>query len=384
MTGLVVWLFCKILLTSQYGYGGGLFASLLRFGVYGGVFLCLFSELFVRSVNRNSLALIAVLAAFAVILLRVDGNDIISLLIIAFSSRRYQFRDILKIAMMVTLVSVLVVVGSFTVGVIGQALNDRRMIGSLGFGWTTFLSHYYLALVTGYSVLRGNRIKIFEIIIMILLDLSIWRFTGARNSAVLVLVFVAGVLAVKAGWIRKKGKSQAVLAAISFPICALLAGFLFIVIDPYTNFGVALDTLFTGRLALTHRAVDLYGIAPFGNVVTWVTNSSIVSGAYESSQYLYVDSSYINILINYGWVFSLAVLASLSVVAYKATTYGGNLVGIALIIFAIHGIVDPQLLDLHYCVFLLLLGNLFDSSKEWTMRMEGFAATEIEAHRTQS
>ena len=86
------------------------------------------------------------------------------------------------------------------------------------------------------------------------------------------------------------------------------------------------------------------------------------------SQYLYVDCSYINEIINNGWLTVGLLMVALAIVAYNATKHAGILIGLALIFFAIYGIVDPQLLDLHYCLLLLLLGNVFDDNKEWKNR----------------
>ena len=369
LSGLSIWLFCRILLTSRYGYSGGFIASFLGWGLYLGICLCVFSELFNAVIDLGKILLIACLIVLGFLLWRVGGNDIAYMLIIAFTARRFCFKDILFTAMVCTAISVLFVTISFFVGIIGQTFDYNRGNGSLGFGWTTFLSHYYLLLVTGYSVLRGKDIKLVELLFMGLVDILIFKATGARNSFILVLVYLAvvGVIYKTAHW--HFGKIGCFLVAISFPVCALVSALLYLTVSPYTALGSMLNELLSFRLIYTQRAFSLYDVSLIGGIVSWVTQSSIASGASTASQYLYVDCSYLNELLNYGLLFFSAMLTALSVISFRATQSGGAMVGIAMVVFATHGIVDPQLLDLHYCTFLLLLSGVFDSRASWITRM---------------
>lgn len=367
--GFALWLFCRILLTSAYGYESSSLASIFRLGIYGGLFLCAFSELFTRGFTSRTLVLLAVLAALILLLARVGGNDLCFALFLAFSARRFRFRSLLQVGVVVTFVAVLVVVGSHAIGLIGQVYDNDRNRGSLGFGWVTFLSHYNLMLVIGYSILRQTRIRNAEIFILLAVSVFIFYKTGSRNSFVLAIAYICLMLVFKCFKHWNAGKVACGIAAISFPICALASWFLFVTINPYTLFGTGLNSFFSGRISLTQQALDLYGVNLFGSIVQWVTQSGIRSGAYASSQYLYVDCSYMNILINYGLVFFVVLMVGLAVVAYKATRRCGSIFGLAFVIFAVHGIVDPQLLDLHYCTFLLLLGGVFDPSPAWDKRM---------------
>lgn len=350
-------------------------SSLLRLGMYGGLLLCIFSELFTRGITSKSLALVVVLVAMMLLLLRVGGNDVCFMLLLAFTARRFRFRDLLQIGILITTVSALIVVGAFATGLIGQTYEGARGRGSLGFGWVTFLSHYYLMIAVGYTVLRGKIISNAEIIVMLIIDCAIFLLTGARNSFVLALAFLLIVFIAKHANHWSAGRISRAVSALAFPACAAISWVLYATINPNTLSGMSLNSFLTGRIALSQQALDLYGVNLFGNAVQWVTQSNIRSGLYSASQYLYVDCSYLNVLINYGLVVFFALIAALSAVAFKATRRSGFVLGAAFLVFAVHGIVDPQLLDLHYCTFLLLLGGVFDSSVAWDERMLGLAAS---------
>lgn len=369
--GLNLWMFCRILQTSYYIEIAG---TLLKLGIYAGLTLCVFSELFSKDFDLKSFILAFVMSLLMLMLYRVGDNNVVPMLIIAFTSRHYKLRNLLVATLPVLGIALLLIVASCEVGLIKQnySYDGIRERNSLGFGWVTFLSHYYLEYVICYALLRGSRLKIREIGVLFMLNALIWLATAARNSFILTAVFLILLLVIKRARYWSCGSIFASVAAAAFPISALVSWLLYVVIEPYSALGYELNLLLSKRISLTQQALNMYGISPFGSIVTWVTQSGINSGAYSHSQFLYVDCSYINALINYGWVVTYVLLAALVVVAFKATKRSGVIMGLAFLIFAIHGIVDPQLFELHYCLLLLLLGNTFSSEKEWERRTMDF------------
>lgn len=365
--GLCLWLFCRVLQTSDYVNRAGL---PLMLGVYGGLALCIFAELISKGLNSRALALVSAMLVLIVLLYRVGGNDIIAMLIIAFTSRHYRLRDLLKSALPALAVAVVFVIASYKLGIINQTYSNDgiRLRGSLGFGWVTFLSHYFLDFVMCYAILRGNRITLWEIALLFAINLIIFSVTDSRNSFILTIAFLVSISFVRATQHWTCGKAWPCVVAATFPLSMVISWTLLVMVNPYSGMGHTLNALLSNRISLTQQALDLYGITAFGNAVTWVTQSSIRSGMFLQSQYLYVDCSYINELINYGWIVSTLLISALTVVSFKATKHAGVPMGLALFFFAVHGIVDPQLLDLHYCLLLLLLGNVFDDDEEWENR----------------
>ena len=369
--GLGLWMFCRILKTSYYIEIAG---TPLRLGICAGLMLCVFSELFSKDFDLSSLVLALVMLFLILMLYRVGDNDVVPTLIIAFTSRHYKLRTLLVATLPVLGIALLLIIASYEAGIIRQSYSNDgiRVRESLGFGWVTFLSHYYLEFVTCYALLRGSRIKTWEIGALFMLDVLIWLVTAARNSFILTAVFLILLLVIKRVGYWSCGSLLAGIAAASYPVSALVSWLMYVVVDPYSAMGYELNLLLSRRISLTQQALNLYGISPFGNIVTWVTQSGISSGKYSQSQYLYVDCSYINALINYGWVVTGLLVVALVVVSFKATKRSGVIMGLTLLLFAIHGIVDPQLLDLHYFVLLLLLGNIFSAEREWERRTMGF------------
>lgn len=373
-TGMVLLILSQILFTSTLVSTG--YAPILRIGTFLGLALCIFSELFSMSITMGSIMMFAIFAGVSVIAYSLDGSALVYMLVVAFASRHYRFRDLLRVALFTIAFACLLVVAMSILGIIdvvASTTEGSRSRTSMGFGWVTYLSHYYLELVIGYSLLRGSKITIREIVALACVDIAIYLVTDARNSFLLVILFLILMLAYKILTNRlESSKALRIVLPASFVICMIASAVIYLVPNPGAGFGYMLDQLLSSRITQTQRALSLYGLHPFGTEVTWVTLGNITTGQYTWQDYLYVDCSYLNILINYGWILGVAMLSVLTIVAYRATSKSSVLFGFAFAFFAIHGIVDPQLLDLHYCVLLLLLGNIFDSAERWSERLEGF------------
>ena len=72
-----------------------------------------------------------------------------------------------------------------------------------------------------------------------------------------------------------------------------------------SGFMAKLNDILSGRLANAAEAWQKYGLSLFGQNIVW-TGQGITYK--PSMHYLYVDCSYLNILLNYGLVFLLLVL----------------------------------------------------------------------------
>lgn len=373
--GLVLWLACRILLTTTIVDTG--VGSLIGSLVKAGLLLCLFSEIFAWKFTFESFCLLLAFGFFSLVTYRVGGLDIVYLLCIAYTSRRYSLDSILIPALIVVVATCAAVVCLSLTEVIPSATSvvGSRVRSSLGFNWVTFLSHYYLEIVILYAVVRKGRLPIWQILLLFAVDFAIYEITDSRNSFLLAAIFLAILF-----FLRKRGSDEApdwlrVLLSCSFLIGLLLSAFLYVLPDPSSALGVRLNGLLSRRLIYTQEAIAAYGISPLGTKVTWVTQSLVRTGQYDSSQYLYVDCSYFNIAINYGWLFLAFIITLLTVTTNRSIRTAGLTLGIGLAFFALHGVVDPQLLDLHYCVFLVLLGNAFDPDDVWTDKMKGLKSS---------
>ena len=376
IVGFCLYLAARILFTSTISTTMG-FGSMIKLLMVVGLAAILLSIFLSERVTARSLLLLALVTILAYLVYKTGGADFASLLFIAYAARYYKLRNIIEPAYKVIVYTCVLIVLLAVLGIVDSTTSSEefRYRTSLGFIWVTFLSHYYLEIVVCYVFLHFHELTTGRILILALIDVAIYSATASRNSFFLTLIFLVFVLVMREGK-NNTSKPVAYFLSLSFVACTAISFLIFLLPEPFSAAGYQLNKLMSGRILLTQNAIAQYGITPFGTAVQWVTQSMVNSGQYAANQYAYVDCSYINLMIHYGWVVFSIILVALTVVSYRCTRQMGALAGDAFLIFAIHGVVDPQLLDLHYCVLLVLLGSVFDSTDEWGYLLSGLLSSQ--------
>ena len=85
---------------------------------------------------------------------------------------------------------------------------------------------------------------------------------------------------------------------------------------------ITLNRLLSQRLRFVHLGMATWRIKLFGNSVTWNT---------DASQYNYIDSSYINILVCYGLIIFLVTVISLTILCIRSVQVKDRYLCIALL-----------------------------------------------------
>lgn len=316
----------------------------------------------------------------------MNGLDMVGTsVVMAWCGNAVDFRKAMKIELVallcctsiITLLSVMgiipdIVYGRWVATGEGGYLVERHC---LGFGYPTFLSHYWLAVTLLALYLSHWRPTFIRYACVFGINFAIYYFTDARNSFLLVLVVLLG--SGVARWARPrfpqslKPIANQILSHIT--ICTVIISTVLLVMIPAeSEIGSKIDSLMSGRVSLTQEAFDQYDVKLFGQRITWsymyvegeaLKTGYMVNGEFVEAPYLYVDNSYFNRLLTWG-----LVPIALAIIALELTTcrlvhmrqYG---LCIALAIFAVHAILDPQLFDLAYSPFLPLVGKCLLTKK---------------------
>jgi len=156
------------------------------------------------------------------------------------------------------------------------------------------------------------------------------------------------------GLFKNKVVSQKILNAIGK--ITLTAGILIPIILTYfynanSKFFQILNVSLTGRLSLGHKALSLYGVHMFGQRIDWELQQRATS---VFDNYLYVDSSFVNILLHYGVILLVVIWYSF----YQLNKRGhfNTVEMLVFIVLILHSMFDPQFFELMYNPLLLLMG----------------------------
>ena len=113
----------------------------------------------------------------------------------------------------------------------------------------------------------------------------------------------------------------------------------------------SLDSLFSTRLQLGKKAIDVYGMRPWGQ---WIKLFNNAEGK-DNSFYFYIDSSYVQLAVMYGLILLGLVLLAFLLISYRAWSQREWIFLWILAITAGHGIMEQHLVELPYCPFILAL-----------------------------
>ncbi len=368
---LAVWLMFAVLGDSRLedvvpNHGGRMLATLLVAISY--VVLC-------WKPTRRSIAIEVVVVLVAVNALRLGYTVVGMAVTMAWCGRGVVFGRAMRTSGIALAATCAVVMLLAVVGIIPDVMYTRvagdvtLLRHCLGFGYTTFFSHYWLFLVLLAMFLSDWRPRVVLVVAIVLGTAAIYVLTDSRNSSFLALLAVAGCVAghrLRASMPSWMLRALAFFARHAFVICFALSALLFLAVPVKSELGPVVHKLLSRRPGLTQGALSAFGVAPFGQKVQWATKfwvegQGLVNGYWDGdtfvkAAYNYVDCSYFNVLITLGWVPTLAILAGLE--ALTCWLVRTRRMGLAAVmaIFALHSIFDPQLLFVRYCPFLLLVG----------------------------
>lgn len=225
----------------------------------------------------------------------------------------------------------------------GGDLAEDKVRESLGFIYASTGASLYFGFILQYIFIRKERMRIWEFVILELIQVFFFLKTDSRlpfyfGTAVIILFFIESLF--KEHW-RITRYLKGLVAAIPGILCIIAVGGYFL-FDPSSSFWNKINGFLSNRMTLGADAVSEYGVKMLGQPVIWIGNGSgKIDGAYN-----YVDCSYLQILIQYGILFLLAIMVLYTIGmirAYKAKDFW--LIAL-LTIICIYSITEPYLLNL--------------------------------------
>ena len=122
-----------------------------------------------------------------------------------------------------------------------------------------------------------------------------------------------------------------------------------------------IDSLFSGRLALGYRAFSKYDINLFGRTIVehsfaGVKGLKLANGnGGLPSNYFYIDSSYIRMLLLWGFLVFLIVIICLTFIAIRSTVRKTFILSAVILVSSLSFMFEPRIIQVIYNPFLLAL-----------------------------
>ncbi|AND79462.1 hypothetical protein [Streptococcus pantholopis] len=235
---------------------------------------------------------------------------------------------------------------------------------------TDFAAHiFYLYLFSAYLFL-WKRPWLLSVI-GVLTALFLIRFSDARLDALTILITAVIFVVIR---YLQKGRFHKILSlsALTTVFLAYLSYYLTAHFNARQGLYARINGLTSGRLSLGKSALDLYGIKPFGQVIEFIGNG----GSTETvSNYNFVDSSYLKVMLLYGSVFIILFVALTTVRSIQSVTSNDYYTLAVLIAVAINSMVAHHLIEPYYNVFSILL--LADFVQDRDRRIKSVYLTDV-------
>lgn len=322
--------------------------ALLRIGSFYPMIL---NELWkLRSVRFISfdfaLCVVGILIALSAVVSGKTGLFLI--VVVAYYARNVNPRVIIttSFCVIVSFLTLSIVLSLF--GVIDEnvVIAGGRLRSSLGFSWPSRAQNYLLTAITLFFMARKRQTSLVPILIAGCFAVVLFIFSGARSP---FLFCMAMIVLIGLGY-YKQGKLSPLMKWVvrhSFLLSAglsVVAAMFYVPESPVMN---AVNVLFSNRLQYSHYAMSHYPFTLFGSSVFGSMNEGYFEG--------YLDSGYLGVLYTYGIIPFVILIFGYSALARFALFKQSYTLAVCILVVAIHGIVESQLIMLQYSPWILCI-----------------------------
>lgn len=187
----------------------------------------------VRNWNQNELLLLLALLFFNIQTYLFGHDELIAFSILLFCGRKIHFKEIAWLTVVVqtcilVLFSVLSRIGLVPSMTAGRP--DGTIRQSLGFAYVTYPSYLLLNIILLWIYLRKTKTTIYELVVLLVMDVYMFFVTDARNGCALIAVALCGTFFIKLfgtkynlpRWVLKIFQFDFVIAAVSFLLLSIV------------------------------------------------------------------------------------------------------------------------------------------------------------------
>ena len=367
LSTLFLWVIVTSLVTTTYFIRLDGFLSLYRMLLYFTIIMILIKEVitlpktlyYFRFHWKSLLIALAFLFSMLIVSKNRDGLLDINVLLLVFSARDIDYRKLLGTFSLATFLVLCLTIYASQKGMIGNMFMnaDGGYRFSLGFNYVSFASQRLFFALCTYLMFRGKRISYLELLGLLLATIYMYHQTSTSSPFYLsILILTYALLSIKIFkkefiignfWTKTLVQHCFILAlVIILYFCFYSSGSLFHLVDQFTH----------NRLRLSVNGFQNFGVSWLGQPISFTTLDMFGN---FTSNYNYIDSSFVQLLVIDGLIVSAFMLFALTKVMRYFVSIRKDIVLACLGIMIIHGMFDPQMLVLRFSPLILFISRLF-------------------------
>ena len=364
---LFVWVVVASLVTTTYFVRLDGFLSFYRTVLYCTTLMLLIKEFmnFSKTIHyfrfhwKQLLIVIVFFIVMSIVSKNRDGMLDINVLLLVFSARDIDFRKLLATFSLATFSVLCLTIFASQQGIIANMFMnaDNGYRFSLGFNYVSFASQRLFFALCSYLMFRGKKISYIELLALFSATIYMYQQTSTSSPFYLSILILAYALfsikifkkgfIIENFWISRVTNYGFILAlVVILYFCFYSSGNLFHLVDQYTH----------NRLRLSVEGFQNFGVHLFGQRISF---SMLDIFGNFASNYNYIDSSFVQLLVIDGLIVSSFMLFALTKVMRYFVSIRKDIVLACLGIMIIHGMFDPQMLVLRYSPLILFISRLF-------------------------
>ena len=368
---LILFLLISLLNTTFYArYISG---TIYNVAILTSVILLTIKELINNKLNfQKAISLLGVIIVYALVS-SVTGflSTLAISVIFIFSLRDISFKYIAKTSFYISLFTLIFVILSSQIGLISDYVefSSGRIRHYLGFRYSLFPSTVMLNIVASSLFLTQDKVSYKRLFFLLLSTIWIFYQTDSRLTFISSLFLLGINLVVK--WYPSILKSSGLLLK-TFKLTYIVNAYLsYLMAKMYLSFSSPflnelsknINQFLGGRIYYANRSLNVYGYNLFGQKINWIGNGLDINGQRGLSEYLYVDNLYIQILQRYGLFVLLILLLIFTLTLHHLLKQKQYVLSLILITLSFHAMIDDLIINLHYNIFLILIGTLMNQNQ---------------------
>lgn len=336
---------------------------------YTGILLLALAVLgisFLRKARLRSEEFMVLLAIFVLCALTAGYSGRIKytlgFFLVVFFGMKTSYEKICSTYVVAAACGIVLVLILWRTGILGSDFNTRTGGAMIryyfGFTYTTILPNLFFFLVLGWYFVKKHRIGWISTAVVLGINYVLYRYTDTKAVYLELILLLAMLWAARLIDEKKRWISRVIrfFTVWTMPVLTILIFFLACGYSEQKPLFVLLNNRLSDRLRLSHMAIEQYGFHLWGTETHWATGRF---GIERFTDYFYVDSSYLNIFLTYGFVMLLFLVIGFMLIGRQMADARQYSACAVLIILALHSFTDPQLFEIRYNPMLPMLGAAY-------------------------
>lgn len=320
----------------------------------------LFRYMVLRSEDIDTLVLaLIVLAVFVISKDRNGTGLLLETGLFIIGARKIDYKKVLKVYLAIEVPLTLITLMAARLGIIENLVYHRGEQVRMTFGFvypTNFVSHL-MFMIAAWIAIREVKCTFLELGVISILVVFLDKYCDARCGEICIILIVLCTVYLKCRMYfsekkEKKYKTSKFLNFLCLCVPFFSAGIMILLsrfYDPSKGWMEKLNSITTTRLSLGKKTFDLYDMKLWGQYIEMHGGGGTTDPVPD---YFFIDCSYLNILMRFGFAVFVIVMLLLSIMIIKS--FNKPYLMAMIVVICIHSVIEQHLFELHYNIFFML------------------------------